>query len=604
MMATAMPEVKIEFYFSSSWVDVSSSLRTESGISVKRGRGTRFDTCGTGTLSFILDNFNGYFTPANTSSLYSPYVVKNIPVRATIGSTVVFTGFVDRWSASVGSDGECVTSVTCSDRIKFLAVNPLGAYGVERAKNLVDTYGTPNGVVYPLASFGADSSAVFSAWRDTAASDLSIIDGASGTFEWSDDSPPSCAGSIRLIPDVATYVGPALEVPQTFNPATGGTIFGAFKTYEGSPTSFDLYRKLRTSGGTGYVQISLDSTGGLDVVIVADGGTTATISSSTSGYDDNAWHTFTVTVSSNGLTVTLYVDGVSRGTTTVGTALTIGSSNRRGVFGSLRTSAWSGNTYTFNGWLSTVGIKTQTWSGAQALEYHNAVKWGDAGSTITTRALTLFTFLYPTAAVSINVADVSAMQVMGQETKNVSILNVLNEIADAERGVVYVDRLGNIQFRGSSARTGASVLTIDSLADLDGSFDCVLIEDDDLFANRIQATGPAGAYTAENATSIAQIGVVSEAWKCVAYQLETQTDARLAARISTTPRIGTVTVDLMTCSAVSKTSVLTLSILDRITLTNLPTQLGSATRDAIVEGYSLNASVSSYTLTLDLSPTG
>jgi hypothetical protein len=180
----------------------------------------------------------------------------------------------------------------------------------------------------------------------------------------------------------------------------------------------------------------------------------------------------------------------------------------------------------------------------------------------------------------------------------------LEQIADSERGIVYVDRLNALKFRGSTARTAASILTIDALADLDGSSGCNLLTDDQLFANRIRATGPAGAYTAEDSTSISSLGIVSEDWNCVAYQLQTRTDARLADRLSDEPRIGQITVDLMTASAVSLSSVLTLVPLDRITLTNLPAQLGVTTRDGIIEGYELTASENTYTVTLDLSPTG
>jgi len=196
------------------------------------------------------------------------------------------------------------------------------------------------------------------------------------------------------------------------------------------------------------------------------------------------------------------------------------------------------------------------------------------------------------------------MTLAGQVTDGKAPLAAINEIADSERGVVYVDRLGGFKFRGSTARTAAYSLTFDALADLDGSAECSLITDDSLFANRIVASGPVGSYTAEDSTSIATLGIVSESWGCVADSLATPTGNRLTDRLSTEPRIGQITVDLMTASSVSTSSTLQLVPLDCVRLTNLPTQLGTATRDAIVEGYSLTASVNTYTVTLDLSPTG
>ena len=70
-MATAMPQIQVEFQnYYGSWIDVSAYLMTEAGVSVRRGRGTRYDTSGPGTCSFTLDNFTGNFTPGNTSSAY------------------------------------------------------------------------------------------------------------------------------------------------------------------------------------------------------------------------------------------------------------------------------------------------------------------------------------------------------------------------------------------------------------------------------------------------------------------------------------------------------------------------------------------------------
>jgi hypothetical protein len=240
---------------------------------------------------------------------------------------------------------------------------------------------------------------------------------------------------------------------------------------------------------------------------------------------------------------------------------------------------------------------------AIALDAWNAGRWGDGGNSISTRVDAIMEFLDPTLNITMATSNVSAMNVAGQDMNGKSALALINEIADAERGSVYVDASGNPKFRGSTARTAASILTLDSLADLDGSQDLQLITDDSLFANRIVASGPAGSFTVEDAASIAQIGIVSEAWNCVAWSLSTPATNRLNARLNDEPRIGAVTIDLMTCN-VSKTSCLALVPLDRVTLTNLPTQLGSSSREVIIEGLALQASTSQYSLTLELSPTG
>lgn len=602
-MTTAMPNIQVEFYTPtySLWTDVSASLMTEQGVSIKRGRGTRFDTSGVGTCSFVLDNFTGNFTPANTSSAYYAYgdwAIKNQPVRVTIDSIQVFTGFVDSWSATVSSSGECLTTVTASDAMKFLGTNPLAAYGVERCKQIVGT----TGVVYPLAqTIGADTTAQFSAWRDSSAGALSInAVGAAGQWEFATEAPPFGSGSFHGIADDTSSNGYGLNVPQTVNISTGGTIFGAFRT--SSTTGFStLYYMDRSSATSQYVFLYVrGSDGKLVLAMQPASGTLYTFASSSSNFNDDGWHSFALIFSATGKSVTLYVDAANEGSASSATTWTISSSGRRNTFG-VTTLGGSG----VIGYLSTIGVTSTALANGTTI--HNAIIKGDSGDTIATRSQNLLSCLYPSGTPSIATANTSAITLTGQATGGASVLTALNEIADTERGVVYVDRLGGIKFRGSTARSAAYSLTFDALADLDGFSDCTLIADDSTFANRILASGPAGSYIAEDATSIATLGIISESWTCISTSLTGATDPpmnRLTARLGTEPRVGQVTVDLMTATSVSKSSAISLVPLDCIRLTNLPSQLGVTTRDAIVEGYALNASVSNYTLTLDLSPTG
>lgn len=603
-MATAMPNIQIEFYTPTynTWSDVSSYLMTDQGVSIKRGRGTRFDTSGVGTCAFTLDNFTGNFTPANSSSAFAylgDWAIKNQPVRVTIDSIRVFTGFVDSWSASVSSSGECLTTVVASDRMKFLGTNPLGGYGVERAKQIVGT----NGVVYPLASaIGADTTAQFSAWRDTSAGALTISTaGGSGAWEFVSDAPPFGSGSFHSTPDSDGF-GVGLSVPKTVDIGTGGTAFGAFRlnptattnatlfTVSGSSTAYFAQVTIATDGKAGFALVSYPS------------GTVYTFIGSATQLNNDAWHTFAIVFAATGKLATLYIDGVADGSVSSATAWALPPTSRSNLFGINKAGK-----IPIDGYLSTIGVTSEVLTAAKASDFHDAVITGDSGDTITTRTQNVMKCLYPTGTPTIAIANASAITLSGQATNGQSAMTVLNEIADTERGIVYVDRLGDTKFRGSAARSLAYSLTFDALADLDGNQDCTLIADDSTFANRILASGPAGSYIAEDATSIATLGIISESWSCIATSLTGATDPptnRLNDRLNVEPRIGQVTVDLMTATSVSKSSAVQIVPLDCVRFTNLPTQLGSATRSAIVEGYSLNASVSSYTLTLDLSPTG
>jgi hypothetical protein len=615
-MATALPGVKVEIY-TTSWVDVSTYVRLDAGITINRGRGTRFDTSGPGTLSLTFDNFSGNFTPGNTSSTYNGYIVRNTQIRVSITdfspARVIFTGYVDAWTATVDSGGQAFTTVTASDMGKLLAKNPLGPYGVERARTLI--YG--NGVVYPLSSsISAVSNAQYSAWRDTSAGSLSWATTSDGTYQWTTEAPPFGSGSVKLAPNTSTQIGRGLSTPRTWNPGAGGGVFGWFRTSDNSYRQ-NIYNLYRASGtNVGRLDVWMDTNGAVKLDIVSDGASPTTVSIySGNGYNDDTWHSFSVTTDSTGKIVKLYVDGVQRATSTVGSALTISSTNRVSRFGS-RFGLDYGTPITagsdgFRGYLSTIAIKTSAPASTDAADFHNACDDGDNGDDIPTRVAKLVAFIYPSGSPAATVSGDSGLTLAGQTTQERPLLDVLNEIADTERGIVYVQGAGYLNFRGSGYRSYASTLTLDSQYDLDGSGGLTLISDDAIFVNRIVASGPAGTFTVEDSTSIAALGVISEDWTCIASTLYNSTDPptlRLTAKGDTTPRIGQVMIDLLTATypstAQTDEDILIIQPLDVVTITNLPTILGSSTRDGVVEGWSLNISTTDYSMTLDLSPVG
>jgi hypothetical protein len=64
-----------------AWVDLSSRLHLPSGVTVRRGRGSEYDTVQTGTLSCALENLDGALTPDNTASPYYPNVLPQKRIR-------------------------------------------------------------------------------------------------------------------------------------------------------------------------------------------------------------------------------------------------------------------------------------------------------------------------------------------------------------------------------------------------------------------------------------------------------------------------------------------------------------------------------------------
>lgn len=117
----ATPSVFIEIDFSgtawdspddATWTDVSEYAQA---INPQRGRGNEIGSVEAGTMSLTLDNSDGRFTPALSTSPYFPYVKPRRPVRAYAvyqGTTYpLFRGVTGRFPATTAAG---VTNVTIS----------------------------------------------------------------------------------------------------------------------------------------------------------------------------------------------------------------------------------------------------------------------------------------------------------------------------------------------------------------------------------------------------------------------------------------------------------------------------------------------------------
>ena len=118
-----VPNAKVEIRFDgSTWVDVSSYVDPQAGISIKRGRENETDDpMSVGTCSLVLRNDDGRFSPGLSSSPHYPYVVQGVAVKVSAYAggawRVRFYGTVQNWSVqwlnALGT--EAITTVTCND---------------------------------------------------------------------------------------------------------------------------------------------------------------------------------------------------------------------------------------------------------------------------------------------------------------------------------------------------------------------------------------------------------------------------------------------------------------------------------------------------------
>lgn len=591
----AAPSVTVTITLNGSPNDVTSYVDTREPVTVRRGRGGVFDNSTVGTASFTLNNETGYFTPSAANPYSLVEILPNVPVTIAVDSVTVFTGYIDEWTATVGEDGRARCQVTALDNCAVLDGFTLGSYGVERQHYIA------GGVTYPLGSAnGADTSASYSAWRNTAASDLYVDAGNGGSYEFTSDGPPFMDGALTLKPD-STTEGPWVEHPTSFNPGTGGTLIAWFKCDQTSGTYY-IAAMVRSGSSTPYLHLYLDG-GTPKAAIARDSGGGVTITSSKTTCNDGDWHMVALQTDGTGTAAFLTVDGTVVNSASTGSALTISSTNRHLYFGSFANSVGVG-AYGFNGSIAGITCTTTVVATAALEQIYRAGRWGEAYDTIDDRVYYLMEAAYPSGPYTCTVVNDDSIQLMGQQTSGKSLFQALADVADTERGVVYAQGNGDVYLRGVNARSSATVVaTIDALGDLAG--DLTVSSSNALFANRVEATSPAGFAAVEDTASIAAIDrTVTDRWECLAYLLTTAANDRLDVRVAATPRVERVKVDLMTCTTSGLVAdVLGLNLLDRVSLVSLPAPpLVASTQDGIVEGWELQASMTDYTVTLDLSP--
>lgn len=611
-MATPDITVELSNLDGSFWANISGEVDLRRGVNARRGRSSVFDNSSPGSASFTVDNRLGKFTPG-AGGAYDIYglLVQNAGVRLTIGATQVWQGYVDSIVCDLAAE---TATITATDRFKLMAGQKFGPYGVERAKVIMDSSSPTVGAVYPLTDSNRGIGDEWAAWRDTTADPIRVYGGSEGSHEFtSDKAAPYLGGSFRIYPGTG-QIGPVLEHPTTFNPGgTGGLINGSIAFwFRCTENSYDqvLFRMFRTSGGSGYVQAQLNATNG-DITFTAAGDSSGSWTRTTAkqGMYDDQWHhvmvLFTDNSGSSRTTCDVYIDGTLRHSdTSTGARLSIGSSTRRIVFGGTRNTAWTNNSFALNGYLALPMVWDKGGS-ADAGDLYDAAMNGDTDESLVTRLGKWVAFI---DGPSWSTTFIPSGNLAGIDTDGRSYLDCVNDAMNAVLGAAYVDRLGALWAVGYSAY---AVTTVDETysANSDLLRDLTLTLDDATFANYVEASSPSGTAVAEDATSVGDIGIISDAFNCPLHTvaaLEVRAGQRLDQRSTQVPRLSRVTIDLLTSpmSSTNKSDTLKLEPLkDRIQITGLSAAVvGATTYDGFVEGWELNVSTNEYRVTLDLSP--
>jgi hypothetical protein len=108
----------------SVFVDVTSRVRR---FSLSRGRSSLFSSFPAGQLNVEFNNHDRAFDPLYASSPFAGDIVPRREIRATTGSAVIYTGWIDDWNYSYMPDGDSVAEAIGYDATSILSGQTLAA---------------------------------------------------------------------------------------------------------------------------------------------------------------------------------------------------------------------------------------------------------------------------------------------------------------------------------------------------------------------------------------------------------------------------------------------------------------------------------------------
>lgn len=590
---------------SSTITDITSYVRLEEGISLTRGATDETSFPSAGRLSLTLNNRDYRFTPDNTSSSLFPNFKNRIPIRVErsvrtyaisaitkSGSYMIATyplgtpvgsGYVTiTGAANSGNNGAffvvsaTATSVTLlnTSATTEASVVATGVYSVALWTGFVETIEEHwNGGLQATVTITASDILAYYARQKlpSAVTAGQQKDGALVVYPLSDDagSTSSADASVNGYAPLrrGAYGSVTTATTQTFG-------VGSF----GSDPDQNVLQLLRTSSSVGYymsanIQIASSSTGTIEgyfylsgnamngvlmriesganayavhanspatmVITVLSTGTATTRITGTTTIDDGAWHHVALTWSNSASTTTwtMYVDGTSQGT--YAETIASGPAVLRLFIGG------SDSATPATCWAANVALYNFDNSGTFADRANAVTGFKELASDRANRVLTI-------AGTSLYSTNTSAVTMGPQPTIGQNLLDVLQQINDAEDGAIYLLAIGYIYFIDRFTRdTLGTVVTIDPKYLNTGT----TLMRAPASVNTVIASRPTGgSVTVSDSVSVAENGVSTETINLyVANDADLYAVAkrRLYRRSVQQSRIGNVEVDLATSTAIN-----------------------------------------------------
>lgn len=306
----------------------------------------------------------------------------------------------------------------------------------------------------------------------------------------------------------------------------------------------------------------------------------------------------TVSIAATTATLTLYMNGVS-----VGTASWTQDPPYLYWYQTLRV-AGGPNDNLLTGTVSHVYFDVVARSAADLLRHYQAGMTGFAGELSGTRAARILGYRLPAGLVNV---EAGTSTVGAQATSGSAVLDAVEAVAEAERGVVFAAGDGRVTFHGRAHRYNAVAdVSADAETDL-GSSDFTLGLSDQFLVNDVTVGRIQGASTrVVNADSVAAYGTYSASLNLI---VDTDTQAaNIATSLANrnafpTPRAADLTFDLLTTTTAGlDDDVLAADLGTRIDVTGLPATAPTTTLGLFVEGVAESISDSEWMTTFTTSP--
>lgn len=347
-----------------------------------------------------------------------------------------------------------------------------------------------------------------------------------------------------------------------------------------------------------YLNLGIDSTGHLEAYVLGafrSGVKSFTVASSAM-VTDGLTHDACVTLSLSGgtVSVTLYLDGASVGTTSYSASL---------LYAFSRVRIGGDAAVLFNGVIAHVAA------------FNVALSAGDVG-TIATSTTTGFAGESSDARISRyadwagipagdRVLDVGASDSIAfTDTTGQSVLQAMQDVAATENGRLFVDGRGRVVFhaRSRSYDNAAAVASLD--ANLLGENARFSISTQGL-VNDATAQRPDGpAVRAFDQSSIDEYGVSAQSMTTLVTDDAEVADAvnwRVFTNSVPKVRIPQTDLDAYTDSTGYQAQIRALELGDRLTITGLPSTAPASTVDLIVEGYTETIGLTGWTVSANTS---